>query len=337
MKYSDLSSTTERIKELVIIKLQYFFSDNKIARLIFILSIFLLLWQSYLLLNLFNSYKTWHLPESKPSANIEPAIKSQFTNIASKHIFGEVAKSLGSLSDALKSNLPLTLKGVISYANNSKIGEVIIQDSEGKDKVYSIGDRLLLDSGFITLEYIFKDKIYIKNNGVLEYILYPVYDLKNSNNKPKVNRKTNNFTTRTIRNTRKNNLNSNSIAPAITNQNDDDEDQDDQGPLNLNNTNNVPNNNLNNSNNFNNPNPNLNPNSNYNPNNPNFNNPNSNIPTNLNNINRKEYINTENINNPNNPYGPRSENTINTRINKRPYNKTSKANKTHNQIKRIYN
>lgn len=182
MIHSDLSLNKERIKELVTIKLQYFFSDSKIAQVILTIAVLLLVWQSYLLLHLYSGYKNWQLPQVQQIFNAKnDHTRTQSIDIASKHIFGEVIKSLDSLAEAIKSRLPITLKGVIADSQNPKAGQVIIQDNSGKQKVYGVGDRLSINSSKIILEYVFKEKIYLKNNGTLEYILYPIVDLTNKN------------------------------------------------------------------------------------------------------------------------------------------------------------
>ncbi|MBP9722319.1 MAG: hypothetical protein KBD64_04075 [Gammaproteobacteria bacterium] len=185
MKYHDLShfSNFSNWKDSISSRLQYFFSDSKIARLILFGSVLTLFWQSYLLYILHSSFKNWQLPQIQKVQVVSEEF-SDFklvNNVETKHIFGEVVKPGGSLENALKTNLPLTLKGIMAYSD-PKRGEAIIQDANGKEKAYVIGDRLPADSGLVTLEYVFKNKVYIKNNDVLEYILYPVLELQSGSN-----------------------------------------------------------------------------------------------------------------------------------------------------------
>ncbi len=176
MKYSDLS----QYKDLATSKLQYFFHDIKIAQIGLLATVSILVLQFYLLFSLSLNAKNWQMPQisySNTNLNFSPHRKTfEISDIKEKHLFGEVIRDNDSLDDALKSILPLTLKGVIA-SSDPKDGQAIIQDVTGKENVYFIDDRIPVDSGLVTLEYVYKDKIYIKNNGVLEYILYPVLDL----------------------------------------------------------------------------------------------------------------------------------------------------------------
>lgn len=176
MKYSDLS----QYKDLATSKLQYFFHNIKIAQIGLLATVSILALQLYLLFSLSLDAKNWQMPQisySNINFNLSPHKKTlEISDIKEKHLFGEVIRDNDSLDDALKSILPLTLKGVIA-SSDPKDGQAIIQDAAGKEDVYFIDDRIPVDSGLVTLEYVYKDKIYIKNNGVLEYILYPVLDL----------------------------------------------------------------------------------------------------------------------------------------------------------------
>lgn len=194
MQYTNLHLDFVQVKEKVVIKLHYFLTDNKIAQIILSCTLIILLWQAYLFFSLYTSYKNWQLPDITSSLALDKTSNIpgfyHINNISDQHIFGKVTKAGGTLADALKSSLPLTLKGVIA-GNNSKHGEAIIQDEKGKHNVYAIGDKIPVDSGSVTLEYVFKEKIYINNNGILEYILYPVMDL-NSRSLDKASNRTKN-------------------------------------------------------------------------------------------------------------------------------------------------
>ncbi len=180
MKYSEFlhNLDIERIKELVIIKLQYFFNDAKVAKIILFFSLALLLWQTCLIYSLYYNYKNWQLPDVEQIYRANSQSKPNNTLvIVNKHIFGALARPGGSLADAVKTALPLVLKGVIANSADSKLGQAIIQGGDGKQKVYAAGDQLKGVSGHVVLEYIYREKVYIKNNGRLEYILYPILDL----------------------------------------------------------------------------------------------------------------------------------------------------------------
>lgn len=178
MQYQDFS----QIKEIIVNKTQQFFINAKIALAMLILSTILLLWQLYSIIDLYLFSKSDAAASFLRFENINHVVLAdEFTllpklNIDQYHLFGVVAKSGGTMAQALKSSLPLILKGVMAYTN-SKYGHAIIKDDSGKEKYYNIGDKISSNLGSVTLEYVFKDRVFIRNNGVLEYIPYPKLDL----------------------------------------------------------------------------------------------------------------------------------------------------------------
>lgn len=178
MQYQDFS----QIKEIIVNKTQQFFINAKIALAALILSAMLLLWQLYSITNLYLFSKSDAAASFLRFENTNHVLLAdEFTllpklNIDPYHLFGIVAKSGGTMAQALKSSLPLILKGVMAYTN-SKYGHAIIKDDSGKEKYYNIGDKISSNLGSVTLEYVFKDRVFIRNNGVLEYIPYPKLNL----------------------------------------------------------------------------------------------------------------------------------------------------------------
>lgn len=153
-------------------KLSEFFSNSKVAKLFLVTLIAIIVWYIFLIAHLFYSYKYWQ--DIKPIATeFDPNnSKYNFKSIAFSHLFGVVNKPGASLADAIKSELPIKLKGVIANVN-PKLGSAIILDPDGNEDTYNIGDALPINGREVTLEYVFTDKVYLKNNSVLEYIEYP--------------------------------------------------------------------------------------------------------------------------------------------------------------------
>jgi type II secretory pathway component PulC len=173
MSYQDFS----QVSETLIIQIKKFFIDPNVAKTVLGLSTFVLMLCSYNLVSLYVSYKDWVAID----VNILHRVvlpEQNLPTIGKKHLFGQVIRPGATLSDARKTMLPLKLKGII-YDLDPKLGAAIILGADGVEKSYHVGERLPIKGSNITLEYIFKDKVFIKNNDALEFIEYPKLELKN--------------------------------------------------------------------------------------------------------------------------------------------------------------
>lgn len=177
MSYQDYS----QLIEISLTKIREFFIDTKIALVALVVSILLLLGAMGNLFNLYFNYVNWiplgELITNSASKEVTVSLNRKITAIHKKHLFGKTISPGSTLADALKTNLPLNLKGVMSNINPKK-GSAIIAGPDGVEQSYVVGDKIAAGSTNVVLEYIFNYKVYITNKGVLEYIEYPILDLQ---------------------------------------------------------------------------------------------------------------------------------------------------------------
>lgn len=182
MSYQDIS----QVSELLLVKLRSFFMDAKSAKIALSVSVLLLALCLYNLYSLYSANTNWQPIEisSLNNATISSVNGSQV--VSKKHLFGQIIRPGATLEDALKTSLPLKLRGIVNDIN-PKQGAAIIISPDGKEKSYHVGEKLPIKNSNVTLEYVFKDKVFIKNNGILEYIEYPKVELKNNPKPPGLN------------------------------------------------------------------------------------------------------------------------------------------------------
>ncbi len=172
-----------QIYELTLPKLQYFFSDEKIARVVLYLFYVLFVICIFLNVALFWKYAKWE-PLVVTYIDTSEVKSLEVSDIAQKHIFGVPSKAGATLASARETKLPIKLKGVV-VPLNPKLGSAILL-VDNKEQSYKVGDIITVGGNKVTLEYVFKDKIFISNNDSLEYVLYPKLEdrLKNSADAP---------------------------------------------------------------------------------------------------------------------------------------------------------
>lgn len=172
-----LSLDFYQLSETLQLKAQAFFSNEKIAKACFVVAIILFLWCSYIFVAMFVAHYTWKQPE--PFTIAKDIKQSPMDNVViiNKHLFGGIPKTGTSLADANKTSLDIKLKAIIAD-ENSKLGSIIVADKDGIEKSYFVGDKIPTSENKVTLEHIFKDKIYFSSNDVLEYYEYPKLELK---------------------------------------------------------------------------------------------------------------------------------------------------------------
>jgi len=103
--------------------------------------------------------------------------------IANQHIFGVVEVKKAPIVNLQKhtkapkvttTKLNLKLHGIVAY-KSPKDGYALISSSNGKQKVYSVGDSL--QEG-VTVVEIFSDKVVLDNHGKSEELILPIKDSK---------------------------------------------------------------------------------------------------------------------------------------------------------------
>lgn len=165
-----ISDNMLHIYELFLSKLQYFFSDEKIAKVVLYSFYVLFIICIFQNANLLWKYSSWQ--PLKPISKDLTEVKSlDVSDIAQKHIFGVSSKPGATLANARETKLPIQLKGVVA-PQNPKLGSAILL-VDNKEQSYRVGDKIVIGSNKVILEYIFRDKVFINNNEILEYILYP--------------------------------------------------------------------------------------------------------------------------------------------------------------------
>lgn len=167
-----LNQDLAQYSELAQVKLRHILADGKSAKTTLIVSSCILLYCFYLIFSLYTSVGALQLPVSDNVAGTTVMPKNDFALIQKKHLFGITARPGATLADAIKSDLPIEIKGIISNVN-PRVGTAILTGTDEEEKGYNIGDTIKVQGIEVSLEYIFDDKIYIKNNELLEFILYP--------------------------------------------------------------------------------------------------------------------------------------------------------------------
>lgn len=180
MPNHDFSQVSDILLNKIQDHLRVFFNNEFSAKLVFGLVIALCSLALYLLINLALTFNSWDLPVATFPQNVE---SSEFDNIIieNKHLFGKITKPGATFDHAVKTRLPLTLKGLI-IDNDPKAGTAIIAGPDNVEKSYHVGDKLPITDSLVILEYIFKDRVYIKNGDAIEYLLYPKHEFRNQPN-----------------------------------------------------------------------------------------------------------------------------------------------------------
>lgn len=160
-----------QINDVLLPKLQYFFNDEKIAKFVLVLSYFFLVSIVYLNAALIWNYLNWKTlePVSSEQSNIK---STEVSTITQKHLFGVTSKPGATLANAKETKLAIKLKGVV-VAQNPKLGSAMLSIDNAEEESYHVGDDIMVSGIKVTLEYIFREKVYINNDGSLEYVLYP--------------------------------------------------------------------------------------------------------------------------------------------------------------------
>jgi type II secretory pathway component PulC len=157
--------------ETVVSKANYLLDNTKFALCVLTAVSLTILGQIYLLTRLYINHNNWQLPVTEYMVT---SVALHKRSVAEAHLFGLKKRAGSSLENAVKSDLPLTITAIIANPHNSKLGTVILKDDNGKEKLYSIGENISRNA---RLEHVYQDKIYLDNNGVLEYINYPKLDI----------------------------------------------------------------------------------------------------------------------------------------------------------------